>query len=87
MNFSQMPELSRAEQREIARLFLAEPRRVYRQAGEVTVYRGKEVVIEAPQPAAPPAMSLPPCLCKPDTQAGIERRFAMARAMVQGARA
>lgn len=89
MNYDAMPELSPAAYREFVMFAYRELRRLripeQVRPSEPVVYRPARLVVR-PQPMAQATMSLPPCLCMPDTQAGIERRFSLARNMLtQGA--
>jgi hypothetical protein len=72
---------------ELTKWFAAEFRRLSRKGGDkhgpVIVYDTPANPHYVPPRYRMPAMPPPPCLCKPDTQAGIERRFAHARELLQ----
>jgi hypothetical protein len=83
-------------QRELAEYFRAEFRRLLRDKGE---FSSPAVVVDAPAAppaphgrvtmfgelkyAKPVPMSVPPCLCKPDSELGQARRFSHARQLVE----
>lgn len=80
-SFDQLPELPRRELRDLRHYFRAEVRRLLRGGTSLpaVVYRPTEPMVVHTAEYVPQAMSLPPCLCMPDSQAGIERRFLHAR--------
>lgn len=71
---------------ELTKWFAAEFRRLAvtgDKHGPVIVYDAPANPHYVPPRYRMPPMAVPPCLCKPDTQAGIERRFAHARDLLQ----